>query len=139
MFILLFIFLLAIIAIQMFLSQNALSDPNNQCDILYYFAQQLSGTPIAYLMVLAVLSSTVATTQTTLLPSSRLTFSMARDGVFPKAVRPRPQQLADAMGRDDHLVRVRGDRLVSVTVDSFNTVFGTSSSTSAFSSPCTTE
>jgi len=32
-----------------------------------------------------VLSSTVATTQTTLLPSSRLTFSMARDGVFPKA------------------------------------------------------
>ena len=36
-------------------------------------------------MVLAVLSSTIATTQTTLLPSSRLTFSMARDGVFPKA------------------------------------------------------
>jgi amino acid transporter len=32
-----------------------------------------------------VLSSTVATTQTTLLPSSRLTYSMARDGVFPKA------------------------------------------------------
>jgi amino acid transporter len=85
MFILLFIFLLAIIAIQMFLSQSALSDPNNQGDILYYFAQQISGTPIAYLMVLAVLSSTVATTQTTLLPSSRLTFSMSRDGVFPKA------------------------------------------------------
>jgi amino acid transporter len=85
MFILLFIFLLAIIAIQLFLSQNALNDPNNQADILYYFAQQLSGTPLAYLMVLAVLSSTVATTQTTLLPSSRLTFSMARDGVFPKA------------------------------------------------------
>ena len=85
MFILLFIFLLAIIAIQMFLSQSSLNDPNNQGDILYYFAQQLSGTPIAYFMVLAVLSSTVATTQTTLLPSSRLTFSMARDGVFPKA------------------------------------------------------
>jgi amino acid transporter len=34
-------------------------------------------------MILAVLSSTVATTQTTLLPSSRLSFSMARDGVFP--------------------------------------------------------
>ena len=52
--------------------------------MLYYFAQQISGTPIAYLMVLAVLSSTVATTQTTLLPSSRLTYSMARDGVFPR-------------------------------------------------------
>jgi amino acid transporter len=84
MFILLFIFLLAIVAIQMFLSQKSLNDPNNQNDILYFFAQQLSGTPLAYLMTLAVLSSTVATTQTTLLPSSRLTFSMARDGVFPK-------------------------------------------------------
>jgi amino acid transporter len=82
MFILLFIFLLAIVAIQMFLSQSAVS--NNQSNILYYFAQQLSGTPIAYFMILAVLSSTVATTQTTLLPSSRLTFSMARDGAFPK-------------------------------------------------------
>ena len=46
---------------------------------------RISGTPITYLMVLAVLSSTVATVQTTLLPSSRLTYSMARDGVFPKA------------------------------------------------------
>jgi amino acid transporter len=83
MFILLFIFLLAIIAIQTFLSQSDISA--NQSNILYFFAQQLSGTPIAYLMILAVLSSTVATTQTTLLPSSRLTFSMARDGAFPKA------------------------------------------------------
>ncbi|MGH7722631.1 MAG: APC family permease [Candidatus Dormibacteria bacterium] len=83
MFILLFIFLAAIVAIQMFLSQDAIT--KNQSNILYFFAQQLSGTPIAYVMVLAVLSSTVATTQTTLLPSSRLTFSMARDGVFPKA------------------------------------------------------
>ena len=62
-----------------------INDPNNQNDILYFFAQQISGTPVAYLMVLAVLSSTVATTQTTLLPSSRLTYSMSRDGVFPKA------------------------------------------------------
>jgi amino acid transporter len=85
MFILLFIFLVADTAIQAFLSLSQLGDPNNQNDILYYFAQQISGTPIAYLMILAVLSSTVATTQTTLLPSSRLTFSMARDGVFPRA------------------------------------------------------
>jgi amino acid transporter len=85
MFILLFIFLVAATAIETFLTPHALSDPNNQADILYFFAQQVSGTPLAYLMVLAVLSSTIATTQTTLLPSSRLTFSMARDGVFPKA------------------------------------------------------
>lgn len=85
MFILLFIFLLAATAIQALLSLTAINDPNNQNDILYFFAQRISGTPVAYLMVLAVLSSTVATTQTTLLPSSRLTYSMSRDGVFPKA------------------------------------------------------
>jgi amino acid transporter len=85
MFILLFIFLVADSAIQSFLSLHAINDPNNQNDILYFFAQQISGTPVAYFMVLAVLSSTVATTQTTLLPSSRLTYSMSRDGVFPKA------------------------------------------------------
>jgi amino acid transporter len=85
MFILLFIFLVAAAAMQAFLGSAALTNSNNQSDVLYFFAQQISGTPIAYLMVLAVLSSTVATTQTTLLPSSRLTYSMARDGVFPKA------------------------------------------------------
>jgi amino acid transporter len=85
MFILLFIFLVADSAIQVLLTLPQINDPNNQNDILYFFAQQISGTPIAYFMVLAVLSSTIATTQTTLLPSSRLTFSMSRDGVFPKA------------------------------------------------------
>ncbi|MGA8633659.1 MAG: APC family permease [Candidatus Dormiibacterota bacterium] len=85
MFILLFIFLIADSAIQALITLPQINDPNNQNDILYFFAQQISGTPVAYLMVLAVLSSTIATTQTTLLPSSRLTYSMARDGVFPKA------------------------------------------------------
>jgi len=35
-------------------------------------------------MIIAVLSSTVGTTQTTLLPSARISLSMARDRVFPK-------------------------------------------------------
>jgi amino acid transporter len=35
-------------------------------------------------MIIAVLSSTVADTQTTLLPAARVTLSMARDGVFPR-------------------------------------------------------
>ena len=85
MFILLFIFLIAAMAMQAYLAETALTNPNNQNDMLYFFATQISGTPVAYLMVLAVLSSTIATTQTTLLPSSRLTYSMSRDGVFPKA------------------------------------------------------
>jgi amino acid transporter len=126
MFILLFIFLLAIVAIQMFLSQNALNDPNNQTDILYYFAQQLSGNPLAYLMVVAVLSSTVATTQTTLLPSSRLTFSMARDGVFPKAFgHVHAAWKTPWVGTIISSVLATVVIVLSVTVDSFNTnVFG---------------
>ena len=125
MFILLFIFLLAIVAIQMFLSQGALNDPNNQSDILYYFAQQLSGTPIAYLMVLAVLSSTVATTQTTLLPSSRLSFSMARDGVFPKAFgRIHSEWKTPWVGTVLSSMAALIVIVLTVTVDSVNTVFG---------------
>ncbi len=85
MFILLFIFLIAAIAMQLVISQNAFGDPNNSTNILYYFAQQIASSPLTYLMILAVVSSTVATLQTTLLPSSRLSYSMARDGVFPKA------------------------------------------------------
>ncbi len=85
MFILLFIFLVAARRSRPSSRPARVTDPNNQNDILYFFAQQIRGTPVAYFMILAVLSSTVATTQTTLLPSSRLTFSMARDGVFPKA------------------------------------------------------
>jgi amino acid transporter len=85
MFILLFIFLIAAIAMQLVISQKAFGDPNNSTNILYYFAQQIASSPLTYLMILAVVSSTVATLQTTLLPSSRLSFSMARDGVFPKA------------------------------------------------------
>ena len=84
MFVLLFIFLIAAIGMQLVITQNAFGDPNNSTNILYYFAQQLASSPLTYLMILAVVSSTVATLQTTLLPSSRLSFSMARDGVFPE-------------------------------------------------------
>lgn len=85
MVVLLVLFLVSATAIDMVTSANDLNTiGNNGGDILFFFAQGLSSAPITYLMILAVLSSTVATLQTTLLPSSRLSFSMARDGVFPK-------------------------------------------------------
>ncbi len=85
MVVLLVLFLFAATAIDMVTTPANLNNiGNNGGDILYFFAQGLSGAPVTYLMVLAVLSSTVATMQTTLLPSSRLSFSMARDRVFPK-------------------------------------------------------
>ena len=83
MFLLLFIFCLNIVAAQMLIpsSQLAGQGPN----LLFYFSEQVGGRWLGYLMIFAVLSSTVADTQTTLLPASRLTLSMARDGVFPPA------------------------------------------------------
>ena len=83
MFILLFVFLLSSSAIQSLLPQKTITaqGPN----ALQYFANQVLPAPWSYLMVLAILSSTVATLQTTLLPATRLTLSMARDRVWPRA------------------------------------------------------
>jgi amino acid transporter len=82
MFLLLLIFAMNIIAAQMLLPARAWNA--NQSTILLYFAQQAAGHWAGYVMLIAVLSSTVATTQTTLLPSARITLSMARDKVFPQ-------------------------------------------------------
>jgi amino acid transporter len=109
----------------MFLSQDQLNSPDNQSDILYFFAQQISGTPLAYLMVLAVLSSTVATTQTTLLPSSRLSFSMARDGVFPKAFgHVHSQWRTPWVGTIISSILALVVIVLTVVSDSVNTLFG---------------
>jgi len=80
MFVLLFIFLLNIVAVQMLVPTKELASqgPN----LLFYFSQQVGGEWMGYLMIFAVLSSTVADVQTTLLPASRLAYSMSRDDVF---------------------------------------------------------
>jgi amino acid transporter len=81
MFLLLLVFALNIVAAEMLLPAKAWSDHSST--ILTYFAQQAAGSWASYVMLIAVLSSTVATTQTTLLPAARITLSMARDRVFP--------------------------------------------------------
>jgi amino acid transporter len=81
MFLLLFVFLLNIVAVQMLLPSKQLSGQGS--NVLFYFANQVGGKWVGYIMIIAVLSSTVGTTQTTLLPSARITLSMARDKVFP--------------------------------------------------------
>jgi amino acid transporter len=82
MFLLLFIFVLNIVSAQMLLPAKEFSSQGP--DVLFYFAQRAGGPWMGYLMIIAVLSSTVADTQTTLLPAARVTLSMARDGVFPR-------------------------------------------------------
>jgi amino acid transporter len=82
MFLLLLIFAINIIAAQMLLAPKQWTA--HQGTILLFFAQQAAGHWAGYIMIVAVLSSTVATTQTTLLPAARITLSMARDRVFPR-------------------------------------------------------
>lgn len=82
MFILLFIYLLASVAMQEYLPANQIV--NAQSDGLRYFASRIASGPWSSIMLLAVLSSTVATVQTTLLPAARVTLAMARDGVWPR-------------------------------------------------------
>jgi amino acid transporter len=82
MWLLLFVFLLNFVAAQMLLGPHTIATQGS--NVLFYFGQQLFGPWASYVMIFAVLSSTVATTQTTVLPAARITYSMARDGVFPK-------------------------------------------------------
>ena len=81
MFLLLFIFVLNIVAAQMLIPTKQLEGQG--ANLLFYFSEQGGGSGLGYLMILAVVISTVADTQTTLLPASRLSLSMARDGVYP--------------------------------------------------------
>lgn len=83
-FVLLIIYVFAAFAIPAYVPNNA--QQANSADVLTYMAQTLAGgNKIWYLMVLAVVSSAASSTQTTILPTARVTFSMARDKIIPKA------------------------------------------------------
>jgi len=82
MWLLLLIFVINFVAAEMLLPAKDLENPN--ANLLFVFGQQFAGNWAGYILIFAVLSSTVATTQTTLLPAARITYSMSRDHVFPK-------------------------------------------------------
>src|ERR1700682_515472 len=82
MFLLLLLFLVAATSIQMVLTPKELQD--NASTTLTAFADKLVGNQWGSLAILAFLSSTIATLQTTLLPSARTAYSMARDGMLGK-------------------------------------------------------
>ncbi|MDQ2742890.1 MAG: APC family permease [Chloroflexota bacterium] len=83
-FILLIIYVFAAYTVAAYIPAHAASA--NSSDTLTYMAKTLAGNnKLWYLMVLAVVSSAASSTQTTILPTARVTFSMARDGIIPKA------------------------------------------------------
>ncbi len=86
MFLLLFVFVLNIVAAQMLLPASVWAAHGSNGTILFVFAQRAAGQWAGYVMVVAVLSSTVATTQTTLLPAARIGLSMARERVLPSVL-----------------------------------------------------
>jgi amino acid transporter len=87
MFFLLVIFIMNVVAMQMWVPAKELTKLNtsgNYTTAMLYFAQHAVGHWALFVMLIAVLSSTVGTTQTTLLPAARITLSMARDRVWPR-------------------------------------------------------
>jgi len=57
---------------------------DNADDVLSVLGSQVFGSPLDKLLIIAVLSSAAASTQTTILPTARTSLSMARWGSIPK-------------------------------------------------------
>jgi amino acid transporter len=58
---------------------------NNSGDVLKALADPVFGSPLNKLLIIAVLTSASASTQTTILPTARTTLSMAKWGAIPSA------------------------------------------------------
>jgi amino acid transporter len=80
---LLAIYLLVSAAAQAYGGTKLLAD--NPDDVLSVLGLKVFGSPWDKLLILAVLTSASASTQTTILPTARTTLSMARNGAIPRA------------------------------------------------------
>jgi amino acid transporter len=81
--ILLLIYVLTTTAAQAYHGPGFLS--NNSSDVLNALATGVFGSPLNKLLIIAVLTSASASTQTTILPTARTTLSMAKWDAIPKA------------------------------------------------------
>ena len=76
------IYLVVSIAAQAYHGVGFLND--NQDDVLSALGKDVLGSPLDKLLIIAVLTSASASTQTTILPATRQALSMAAHGAFPK-------------------------------------------------------
>jgi amino acid transporter len=81
--ILLLIYVLVAVAAQAYHGTNFLS--NNSADVLNALGTKVFGSPLDKLLIICVLTSASASTQTTILPTARTTLSMAKWGAIPSA------------------------------------------------------
>jgi amino acid transporter len=82
--ILLGIYLIVAIAAQAYAGVDHLVA--NQEDVLSSLGREVFGSPLDKILIIAVLSSAAASTQTTILPTARTTLSMARANAMPKSL-----------------------------------------------------
>lgn len=82
--ILLGIYLIVAIAAQAYAGVDQLV--TNQEDVLSSLGREVFGSPLDKILIIAVLSSAAASTQTTILPTARTTLSMARANAMPKSL-----------------------------------------------------
>jgi amino acid transporter len=59
---------------------------DNQDDVLSVLGTQVFGSPLDKILIIAVLTSAAASTQTTILPTARTSLSMARAGAMPESL-----------------------------------------------------
>jgi amino acid transporter len=83
-FLLLGIYVLVSVAAQAYHGVAFLNDPNNQNDVLNALGKDVLGSRWDKLLIIAILTSASASTQTTILPATRQALSMAAHGAFPK-------------------------------------------------------
>jgi amino acid transporter len=82
--ILLGIYVIVAVAAQAYAGVDALVE--NQEDVLSALGTEVFGTPLDKILIIAVLTSAAASTQTTILPTARTTLSMARSAAMPKSL-----------------------------------------------------
>ena len=78
------IYLVVSIAAQAFHGAEFLSADENQADVLGALATAVLGSPLDKLLIIAVLTSAAASTQTTILPTARTVLSMAAKKALPR-------------------------------------------------------
>jgi amino acid transporter len=90
--VLLGIYVVVSIAAQAYAGPQALVD--NSDDVLSFLGTEVFPSPLDKLLIIAVLTSAAASTQTTILPTARTSLSMARHGALPKIIgRVHPRHL----------------------------------------------
>ena len=98
------IYVIVTTASQAYGGTGLLTNPDNQSDILSVLGTKVFGDPWNKLLIIAVLTSASASTQTTILPTARTTLSMARFKAIPETfgrIHPRfltPSTSTIAMG-----------------------------------------